>query len=64
MFIDGNELSLPAELWQPFENPNLSLEVCFPVRIGDLFDYPYREIWVPLEAVSYTHLTLPTSDLV
>ena len=49
MFIDGNELSLPAELWQPFENPNLSLEVCFPVRIGDLFDYPYREIWVPLE---------------
>ncbi|MEE2659332.1 MAG: amidohydrolase family protein [Candidatus Latescibacterota bacterium] len=40
---------LPEELWQPFENPNLSLEVCFPVRIGDLFDFPWREVYPAFE---------------
>ena len=49
MFVDGDRLILPEGLWRPFENPNLSLEVCFPVRIGDLFDYPYREVWPALE---------------
>ena len=49
MFTGGDRLVLPDGLWRPFENPNLSLEVCFPVRIGDLFDYPYREVWPALE---------------
>ena len=49
MFVDGDRLVLPDDLWRPFENPNLSLEVCFPVRIGDLYDYPYREVWPALE---------------
>ena len=25
------------------------MEVCFPVRIGDMFDFPYREVWPTLE---------------
>ncbi len=52
MFVDGDRLVLPDGLWRPFENPNLSLEVCFPVRIGDLFDYPYRETWPALEEMA------------
>ena len=36
-------------IWEPFDNPNLNLEVCFPVRLGDLFDFPYREVWLTLE---------------
>ena len=28
-----------------------NIEVCFPVRIGDMFDYPYREVWPALEAM-------------
>ena len=27
------------------------MEVCLPVRIGDLFDYPYSEVWPALEAM-------------
>ncbi len=52
MFVGGDRLVLPDGLWRPFENPNLSLEVCFPVRIGDLFDYPYREAWPALEEMA------------
>lgn len=45
---DGQAIALPGEIWEPFDNPNLSLEVCFPVRLGDIFDYPYREVWPTL----------------
>jgi predicted TIM-barrel fold metal-dependent hydrolase len=40
---------LPDEIWEPFANPQLSLEVCFPVRLGDWFDYPYAQVWPTLE---------------
>ena len=49
--LDGDRITLPDQIWEPFENPNLSLEVCFPVRIGDIFDYPYREVWPTMEAM-------------
>ena len=49
VFMEGEGFALPDEIWKPFENPNLSLEVCFPVRIGDHFEYPYREVWSTLE---------------
>lgn len=48
VFLDNDRLTLPDDVWAPFENPNLSLEVCFPVRIGDLFDYPYHEVHATL----------------
>ena len=51
VYLEGDRINLPDEIWEPFENPNLSLEVCFPVRIGDIFDYPYREVWPTMEAM-------------
>ena len=51
IFLRGNKIQLPDEIWDPFTNPQLSLEVCFPVRIGDIFDFPYREAWSTLEVM-------------
>ncbi len=51
VFLDGNGVRLPQDIWQPFRNPKCNLEVSFPVRLGDLFDYPYREVWPTLEAM-------------
>lgn len=49
-FVDGEGLrEMPTEIWEPFKNPNCNLEVCFPVRLGDLFDYPYRQVWPTLQ---------------
>ena len=50
-FLEGDHIELPDEIWEPFQNPNCNLEVCFPVRLGDLFDFPYREVWPTLEAM-------------
>ena len=50
-FLDGDGITLPEAIWEPFQNPKLNLEVCFPVRIGDIFDYPYREVWRTLETM-------------
>jgi predicted TIM-barrel fold metal-dependent hydrolase len=49
VFLDGARITLPEAIWDPFQNPNCNLEVCFPVRLGDLFDFPYREVWPTLE---------------
>ena len=51
IFLDDNRIVLPDPVWEPFENPNLSMEVCFPVRLGDIFDFPYREVWGTLESM-------------
>jgi len=48
LFLENSRIRLPDEVWEPFQNPNCSLEVCFPIRIGDLFDFPYREVWPTL----------------
>lgn len=47
-FLDGDGIKLPEAIWRPFENPACSLEVSFPVRLGDIYDYPYREVWPAL----------------
>jgi len=51
VFLDGDQIVLPDDIWRPFENPNLHLEVCFPVRIGDRFDFPYSEVQPTLEEI-------------
>ncbi|MCH8062388.1 MAG: amidohydrolase [Chloroflexi bacterium] len=48
-FLQKGGVRFPDAVWEPFQNPNLSIEVCFPVRVGDIFDFPYREIWPTLE---------------
>ncbi len=50
-FLDGERIVLPDAVWEPFQNPNLSIEVSFPVRIGDIFDFPYREVIPTIEAM-------------
>ena len=50
-FLEGDRIVLPDSIWEPWQNPRLHLEVSFPVRLGDLFDYPYREVWPTLEAM-------------
>jgi len=42
-FLDGNRLVVPKGYWAPFEGSNLTLEVGFPYRLGDVFEYPYVE---------------------
>ena len=44
VFLEADRIDLPEAIWRPFDNPRLSLEVCFPVRLGDLFDFPYRQV--------------------
>ncbi len=46
--IVDDRIEVPASYWEPFrDRPNLSIEVSFPVRIGDVFDYP----WVACQPV-------------
>ena len=52
LFLEGERIELPDAVWEPFTSPNCSVEVCFPVRLGDLFDYPYREIWPVLQCMA------------
>ena len=49
LFVQDNRIQLPETVWQPFQNHRCHLEVSFPVRLGDLFDFPYRELWSTLE---------------
>jgi predicted TIM-barrel fold metal-dependent hydrolase len=49
LYVDGERLAVPDAIWEPFENPNCNMEVSFPIRLGDLFDYPYRQVWPMLE---------------
>ena len=49
LFMDDNRIAIPTEFWDPFMGDNCNLEVCFPVRIGDLYDFPYKEVWPVLE---------------
>ena len=50
LYLEGDRLVVNDErLWEPFQNPNCNVEVCFAVRIGDVFDYPYTEARTVLE---------------
>ena len=49
LYVQQDQIELPQAIWDPFCNSRLHLEVCFPVRLGDLFDYPYRSVWATLE---------------
>ena len=46
---EGTGFDMPAEMWEPFQDSPIHLEVSFPIRIGDIWDYPYRECWPMLE---------------
>ena len=46
---EGDDFALPEAIWEPFKNPKLHMEVSFPIRIGDWWEYPYRETWRAME---------------
>jgi predicted TIM-barrel fold metal-dependent hydrolase len=40
--VVDDRIELSDRMWEPFrDRPNLTIEVSFAVRIGDLFDYPW-----------------------
>ncbi len=46
MFVDGDRLTIPDEVYEatPLDHPNLSLQIMFPIAIGDIFDYPMPQV--------------------
>ena len=51
-FLDGDRIEIADAMWEPFrDRPNLTIEVSFAVRIGDLFDYPWTVTQPVLEAM-------------
>ena len=49
LFIDGDGIRLPEEVWRPFDNPNLSLQLLFPIALGGLWDYPMPQVRPTIE---------------
>ena len=52
IFIENDQIKLPNWIWSPFSGNNCNIEVCLPVRIGDIFEYPYKEAWNPLHQMA------------
>ena len=50
-FLEGRQLMLPKAMWAPFSDSTLCMEVGFPFRLGDLFDYPFVECRPALEGM-------------
>ena len=50
-FLEGDAIVLPDDVWEPFRGGRCNLEVCFPVRLGDVFDFPYKQVWPTLETM-------------
>ena len=49
LFIDGDRLKLPESVWEPFENPNLYLQLLFPITLGNVWDYPMVQVRPTIE---------------
>ena len=41
--VEGDGFALTAAMWEPFKDSRIHLEVSLPIRIGDIFDYPWSE---------------------
>lgn len=48
-YVEGEQLVMPRDSFAPLRDSRIHLEVSFPIRIGDLIDYPYRGCWAVLE---------------
>ena len=44
LFVEGNRIRLPEEVWRPFENTDLMLQFLFPIGLGPVWDYPLAEV--------------------
>jgi 3-hydroxy-D-aspartate aldolase len=43
-YIEHNRIALPDAVWKVFERPRCYLQLLLPLRIGDIWDYPYKEV--------------------
>ena len=43
MFLDGNKLILPEEVFEPFKASSAKLQLLLHISLGGVFDYPYKE---------------------
>jgi predicted TIM-barrel fold metal-dependent hydrolase len=50
-WLDDGTVRLPEEIWEPFKDGRCGLELCIPVRVGDVFDYPYRAFHPVIETL-------------
>jgi len=50
LFMDDTGISVPDWSWTPFENPNLFLQLLFPIALGAKWDYPMPQVRPTIEA--------------
>ncbi|HEY3079849.1 MAG TPA: amidohydrolase family protein [Chloroflexota bacterium] len=50
LFVDGDRIQLPEEVWAPFANPRAYLQLLFPITLGGLWDYPLSQVRPVVEA--------------
>ena len=44
LFTEDDGLRIHEDVWRPFDNPNLHLQLLFPIALGALWDYPMPQI--------------------
>ena len=49
LFIDGDKLTLPDDVWAPFANPRLHLQLLLPIALGATWDYPMPQVKPAME---------------
>ena len=49
MFVEGDKINLPDEVWLPFENPNAHLQFLFPIGLGPVWDFPMPQVRPTIE---------------
>ena len=47
--VEGDRIKLPDEMWTPFDNPNLYLQLLFPIALGAVWDYPMPQVRPTIE---------------
>jgi predicted TIM-barrel fold metal-dependent hydrolase len=44
LFRHGNRLRLPETVFEPFRASGAKLQLLFPINVGNIWDFPYREL--------------------
>jgi 3-hydroxy-D-aspartate aldolase len=43
-YVEHNRIALPEAVWEVFQRPSCYLQLLLPLRIGDIWDFPYKEV--------------------
>lgn len=49
LFQKEDSLVFPKQVWDPFDNPNLHLQLMFPIALGGVWEYPMSEVRPTIE---------------